>query len=64
MILDLLGGFAFLYALICLVPPAIAKATGAPFPLALFVWMLLTGWNPYGWLAAALFIWLTRQPAH
>jgi len=63
MIPDLLGGFTLLYALICLIPPVIARAAGSPFPIALFVWMLLTGWNPYGWLAAAFFVWLTRRPA-
>lgn len=61
---DLLGGFAILYLLVCLIPPAIAVGAGSPFPRALFVWMLLTAWHPAGWLAAALFIWLTRHPAH
>lgn len=61
---ELFGGFAILYVLLCLIPSLVATGTGSPFPKALFVWMLLTGWHPAGWLAAALFIWLTRRAAH
>jgi len=63
MIAEYLGGFAILYVLLCLIPPAIAAGVGSPFPKALFFWMLLTGWSPLGWVAAGLFILLTRQPA-
>ena len=61
---DLLSGFAILYLLLCLIPSAIAARSGSPYSKPLYVWMLFTGWNPYGWLTAALFIWLTRRPAH
>lgn len=61
---DLFGGFAILYLLVCLIPPAIAAGAGSPFAKGLFVWMLFTAWHPAGWLAAALLIWLTRGAAH
>lgn len=60
---ELFGGFAILYLLACLIPSAIAAGSGSPFPKVLYVWMLLTAWHPAGWLAAALFIWLTRRAA-
>ena len=63
--IDLLGGFAILYLLACLVPSAIAARVGSPLGAPAFVWMLVTGWTPYGWAAALLAIWLTRaRSAH
>lgn len=58
---ETLGGFFMLYILACTIPPAIARAVDAASPNGLFAWMLLTGWTPFGWLAAALFIWMTRS---
>lgn len=62
--LDLLGGFAILYLLLCLIPSAIGAALGCPYPKFLYIWMVLTGWSPVGWLGAALFISVSRRPVH
>lgn len=53
-------GLAMLYALLCAVPCLLAWALGAPHRHALYLWMLATGWNPLGWLGAALYIGLAR----
>ena len=42
---EIVGGSAILYLMLCLIPPVIATAVGAPFPKLLALWMLLTGWT-------------------
>ena len=61
MIADLLGGIAMLYLLLGVAMAVMARICGSPYPLTVFAWMLFAAWHPAGWLAAILFIWLTRQ---